>query len=448
MIRAHLGFDDVDAINGGCTTYFATLLAWKLRQMRVVFIDYPNLVRLNPAIPFKTRGNGAVALRIAVESEQKLQDVWLLSQQMLDDYTSALKDPKHQPVISMVVDEIDEKLKRLAEKALHDVIPLDHAIRVAEKSNVVFYAPKGGKRGLIGALGAIGYTMTCTDYTYELIAYRNPEFWGKPRLVDKNSVLKMDELYGDRMILNYDPSTDRVLITPHGPDPILFGLRGEEPSVLLKALRMLRVEEPIDLASIFRTNQHTDSHIKEVSSICDVRPYTCVKLKGVVKSRPKRLVGGHVFFELCDSQCCISVAAYEPTKEFRNVVEKLYPNDIVEVYGCTRPPGPEHGITLNLEKLRVVEVSRAVVYENPKCPRCGSRMESAGRGKGFRCRRCRYTDPYATKIPVEVERGLKPGWYQPPYSAFKHHMKPLERFGKEKRKFDGAIELDFVFKPF
>lgn len=447
MIKAHIGFDDVDAIEGGCTTHFAAQLAWKLRQTGVLFVDYPNLVRLNPAVPFKTRGNGAVALRIAVESEQKLRDIWLASQQMLDEYTSALKDPKHQPVIALVTGNVDVRLKHLAEKALYDVIPLDLAVKVAEKSHVLYYAPKGGKRGLVGALASTGYTMMDTDYTFELIAYRKPEFHGKPRRVDKDSVLRMNELYGDRMILNYDPSTDRVLITPHGPDPVLFGLRGEDPSVLLEALGVLKVEEPIDIVAIFRTNQHTDSHLRELGSICDVRPYTCVKLKGVVSSKPRRLVGGHVFFELCDSQCCISVAAYEPTKEFRNVVEKLCPNDVVEVCGCIRPPGPNHGITLNLEKIRVIEVARVVVYENPKCPLCGSRMESVGRGKGFRCRKCQFVDPRATKIPVEAPRDLKPGWYQPPYSAFKHHMKPLERFGREKRLFDGIVKHEVVFRP-
>jgi len=30
----------------------------------VEFLDYPNLIRLNPNIPFKTRGNGSVAIRI------------------------------------------------------------------------------------------------------------------------------------------------------------------------------------------------------------------------------------------------------------------------------------------------------------------------------------------------------------------------------------------------
>jgi tRNA(Ile2)-agmatinylcytidine synthase len=73
-------------------------------------------------------------------------------------------------------------------------------------------------------------------------------------------------------------------------------------------------------------------------------------------------------------------------------------------------------------------------------------MESAGRGKGFRCRKCGYRDPSATKIPIKRERGIKPGLYEPPKIAFKHLMKPASRIGREKRRFEGIVVKDFVVK--
>jgi len=62
LINIHIGIDDVDSINGGCTTHYAVLLAWELRRRGYLFTDYPNLVRLNPAV-LKTRVIGQVGIR-------------------------------------------------------------------------------------------------------------------------------------------------------------------------------------------------------------------------------------------------------------------------------------------------------------------------------------------------------------------------------------------------
>ena len=60
-------------------------------------------------------------------------------------------------------------------------------------------------------------------------------------------------------------------------------------------------------------------------------------------------------------------------------------------------------------------------------------MKSMGKGKGYKCPKCKYRDPFARKVPKEIPRELSIGWYQPPPRSFKHLMKPLERFGKEKK---------------
>ncbi|MEZ0270333.1 MAG: DNA-binding protein, partial [Nitrososphaeraceae archaeon] len=61
----HIGFDDTDSAEGRCTTNLAFKTISKLTsETDSKFIDYPLLVRLNPNIPWKTRGNGAICLRI------------------------------------------------------------------------------------------------------------------------------------------------------------------------------------------------------------------------------------------------------------------------------------------------------------------------------------------------------------------------------------------------
>ncbi|MCX8162333.1 MAG: tRNA(Ile2) 2-agmatinylcytidine synthetase, partial [Candidatus Bathyarchaeota archaeon] len=63
----HLGIDDTDSMRGGCTTYVAALLVEEYSKLGVTWLDYPNLIRLNPNIPWKTRGNGAISLRLEID---------------------------------------------------------------------------------------------------------------------------------------------------------------------------------------------------------------------------------------------------------------------------------------------------------------------------------------------------------------------------------------------
>ena len=51
----YLGMDDTDSKAGMCTTYLAAVLAERLGPFGLH--GYPKLVRLNPNIKYKTRGN-------------------------------------------------------------------------------------------------------------------------------------------------------------------------------------------------------------------------------------------------------------------------------------------------------------------------------------------------------------------------------------------------------
>ena len=60
----HVGLDDTDSTQGKCTTHAAYRITdYLLNTKSIEFVDYPLLIRLNPNIPWKTRGNGAVCLR-------------------------------------------------------------------------------------------------------------------------------------------------------------------------------------------------------------------------------------------------------------------------------------------------------------------------------------------------------------------------------------------------
>ncbi len=133
-------------------------------------------------------------------------------------------------------------------------------------------------RGIIGALAAIGETLE-GDYTYELIAYRTPENLGTKRRVDEASIFEMDKLTLPYTFNNVDSEKNRVIITPRGPDPILFGIRGESAEIVKKAFEIVKPLEPVERWVIFRSNQGTDAHLKAIKALSDLNHTALLSLK-------------------------------------------------------------------------------------------------------------------------------------------------------------------------
>ncbi|MEM2843651.1 MAG: tRNA(Ile)(2)-agmatinylcytidine synthase [Candidatus Bathyarchaeia archaeon] len=425
----HIGIDDTDSPRMGCTTYIAALLVEKLEEIGCIFIDYPNLIRLNPNVPWKTRGNGAVALRFKCLNH-KLEEVYSIVLKIVEE-NSDLKYPKTDPAIAFLKGEVPEMLSLFAKKAIQNVLSIKEAEKTAELCNVKVSLIKGN-RGIVGALAALGETLQ-NDYTYELIAYRTIENRGvKKRRVSEESVKKMDALTKPLTFNNYDYEKKRVLITPRGKDPILCGVRGETPSIVLKAFKMLEIHEEVERWVIFRTNQGTDMHLRRVNSISEVSPYQPVIVLGKVASQPKTIPGAHVIFKLNDDTGEIDCAAYEPTGKFRNIVRKLIPGDLIEAAGGVRQPTKNYGRTINLEKIKILKLTEKNIYLNPICKNCGKRMESSGRNQDFRCRKCGFKASKKEKIKIKVDRDLKEGLYMPPPRAHRHLTKPELRYGREK----------------
>ena len=70
----HIGIDDTDSPKGMCTTYLSYEIVKFLKKQKVQLLDYPSLIRFNPNIPWKTRGNGAVRLTIKTNEPQKIKN--------------------------------------------------------------------------------------------------------------------------------------------------------------------------------------------------------------------------------------------------------------------------------------------------------------------------------------------------------------------------------------
>jgi tRNA(Ile2)-agmatinylcytidine synthase len=429
MTHLHIGIDDTDSPRKGCTTYVVALLVEKLTKLDSKFFDYPNLVRLNPNVPWKTRGNGALCLRIEC-GERLVDDVKEMVIETVEehsDFDYAGTDPG---IVFFFDQTVPREIRLFAKDAIQGLVTLGDALKLVRKFGAEVVGYKSG-RGVIGALAAVGETLI-DDHTYELIAYRLPENCGTKRRVDAASVAEMDEKTAPLTFNNVDSETGRVLITPRGPDPIFFGIRGENPEVVRQAFGMVRVEEPFERWVVFRTNHGTDAHLQRVDCIGDVQPYRSVIVKGAVVDVPRIVPRRHVIFSIKDASAKIDCAAYEPTGMLRRAARQLIPDDEVEVYGGVRPESKTRPMTINLEKIRMLNLAPKIALHNPRCPECGKTMTSMGKSQGYRCEKCGYKSKQLAKTQTIEERALDKRLYITSPHSQRHLTKPFRRYGQEK----------------
>ncbi len=424
-VTVHLGLDDIDSPRGGCTTHFASVLVERLMRLNVEWLDYPNLIRLNPNIPYRTRGNGAVALRFVVDPSH-FHEILPLVQDSLEDYV-VHGYANTNPGVVMLRGNTPMDVTRLSELALWRVLPLSVVKRLVNRLNLPHLA-LGNGRGLIGAIAAVGNRLTA-DHTYEYLAYRPLEMATEERGIDEASVLRMDAATRPHTFSNVDETNGAVLIAPHGPDPVLFGIRGETAQDVIDAASYIVAQQPIERWTVFRTNQGTAEHLRHYVRIRDLRPYMAVVVRARVAERPRMTVGGHLFAKVSDTTGSVECAFYEPTGDLRKVAAGLVPGDLIDLYAGVRPASRTHGVTLNVEGLRVLSLTERVRLLNPVCSRCGTRMKSAGAGKGFKCPKCGLRERSAVKVAQRVSPHIRPGLYLPPPRSQRHLTRPLSRRG-------------------
>ncbi len=426
----NIGFDDTDSLKGGCTTYIAALLVEELIKIGAKFIDYPNLLRLNPNVPWKTRGNGAVCLRFEI-SEDLMYNVKKKTMKLIESFSDFDCDNTN-PGIVFFEGKVTKSLESYSERVVRDIVGIEETLQTIDEIGASAIGYKN-MRGLIGSLASIG-GLRKGDYTFEFLSYRMPVNWGTPRNIDKASVWRMNETWKFSTFNNLDQETGKILIAPNGPDPVLFGIRGEDPDIVRKAGLMIKSEIPARWM-IFRTNQGTDAHFSPKVTIEKLRQYKPATIEGIISSYPTTIQGGHVFVEIKDNIGKVDCASYEPTGSFREIVRKLIPGDFLRVSGGVRKAKQGDKLTLNLEKLEILKLEKKISFVNPTCPKCHRSMESMGREKGYRCRKCGFKGSKIKKTIIESKRTLIPGLYIPPPRAHRHLLKPLNRYGKEKSRF-------------
>jgi tRNA(Ile2)-agmatinylcytidine synthase len=400
-----LGIDDTDSPSGMCTTYLGALLARRLIKMHMP-VREARLLRLNPNVIYKTRGNAAICLEVNGDTDRVFETAC--------EIVAELAHFSHENTNPGVVAVENRPAPDFYWKAVRDFCTTEEAVAVLEDTGAHYKGFKNG-RGLIGATAAVCSVLP--DQTFEYLTYRNSNAFGTPRFVDRKSLFDAEASTFPHTWDTVDIQNDTVVCVPHTPDPVLFGIRGESPSWVAFA-RMQVNSEPTGVGQIFVTNQGTDAHLVEgeIGALTEGFSY---RVTGTVCSHAQTGRGGHVSIEIGNGDTVARCMAYEPTKGFRNVLRALWPGDRVLVTGSCK------GGSLNLEKVCVLSLSPAGTTRPPVCPSCGARMTSAGFKKGYKCRKCgaREKEPQITL----QDRTITPGWYEVPPIARRHLAKPLCR---------------------
>ena len=400
-----IGIDDTDSPQGMCTTYLGAVLARYLIREHMQ-VRETRLVRLNPNVTFKTRGNAAIALDVAGDIDTAFR-IACATVEELADFACENTNPG-----VVVVDQRPDPA--FYTKAVTGFCQIDEAIEILEAAGARYRGYKN-RRGLIGATAAVASELE--DRTSEILVYRLPERWGSPRDVDRESLFAAEEATCPHTWDTVDRINDVVVCVPHTPDPVLFGIRGESPAWVMAARQMVRSEHPA-MEQIWVTNQGTDSHLI-AGTIGTLQEGLSYRVRGTVADNPVTGTGGHVSLTVRDGEKSLRCMAYEPTKNFRDSIRQILPGDEVTAVGSFKKG------SINLEKINIRTLARPIISRPPVCTLCNKRMTSNGTGKGFKCKRCgaRSNEPEVR----EISRTMKPGWYEVPPTARRHLAKPLCR---------------------
>ncbi len=415
-----VGIDDTDSPLGMCTTYLGFKIVGGLKKRGVKFSSYPRLVRFNPNIPWKTRGNGAVGLKFLTDDAKgDIEYITRMVEKNADVKNGA------NPAAVFCTGTIPESVKHLGNLAMWKLVKRAAAKNLVRGEKLESFH-MGNGQGLIGAAGVIGYDFG-SDSTLEMLSYRKPSMFGLKRHIDKDRVQRMQQKTAPDTFSSYDDARDHVMISPRGPDPVLYGIRGENARSIIAASSMVKTGEKSAGYMIFQSNQGTARHLDHKLDASSLEPYMAGTISGSVCKTPQTLRGGHIIFEVETANGSVQCAVYKESG-MGGAICHLAAGDEVTVGGGVRPASKSRPRSLNAEFIRVRHLKTVYKKINPQCPHCRKNMKSKGSGQHFECVKCgRHA---ASKKTVQVARALHVGSYLPAVSAQRHLTRPAQR---EKR---------------
>ena len=421
-----VGVDDTDSRDEMCTTYIGLRIAALMNNQ---IIGYPRLVRLNPNIPYKTRGNGAVCIDTGKGTgkgmvigsfggneiisydkgiESPLENVMKKSIISIVNQFYVHNNPDTNPGIVFMENKPDLDFYK---RCLREDVPVDSARRVINGSKGERIEINNG-RGIIGATASIAWRPGF--HTFELICYQG-ENKVKLSHEQKISIARLCDSWKGTFN-NMDEENQTPSIFPRERTPVFFGIRATDPFVLLKLFGEVKrkfPEIPEDFL-IYETNQGTDDHIRFSNGA--VIEGMGVRVTGRIKGKSERSQGGHLKGSILSGNDQINFIVFEPSKKFRNTFENLRDGDKVSLFGSVSRGA------VKIEKLEIISTSNYYRRIVPVCHMCGIKGKNRGSGN-YECPSCGISIlPDYSFIPRNVNEGK----FQPPVSARRHLTMPWE----------------------
>ena len=359
-----VGIDDTDSPRGGCTTFVLTELLALAAEHDLDLVGEPRLVRLNPNIPWKTRGNAALSARFG-RGAGRPRLVGEVGERQLRSFPRGRAPSPH--AVERFLDAAWSVVRASAQtgekgtdpamvaterpfparwyhRAVQEVVAVDQ-VRQELAAAGVWMRTEGSDQGLVGAAASIARPWPPGHVGADLLPPIRSGTGDRARWT--RARVRAAQAADPRLFLCFDRRTRRLLVAPHTPCPILFGLRGTTRDAPLRARERVR-SEPVERWVLFRTNQGTGDHL--IRREADRWPDYCSGwIGGEVRAPGVALRGGHVRFSIVPSRgppvVCL---AFEPTKTLPRVAQDLRAGDRVRVWGSrgTRPEVRLEGIEL------------------------------------------------------------------------------------------------------
>ena len=141
-----LGIDDTDSREHGmCTTYVAFQIAQQLQDESAKLM----LIRLNPGVIHKTRGNAAIAISTTCNTTTAFETAVNTINELAE-----LSDPNTQPglvVAPNAFDDVPTTISEFSLNAIRSFHEKETAVDLIEENGYLSYSWNGG-RGLILSL--------------------------------------------------------------------------------------------------------------------------------------------------------------------------------------------------------------------------------------------------------------------------------------------------------
>ncbi len=421
-----VGVDDTDSRDEMCTTYIGLRIAASTKKQ---ILGYPRLVRLNPNIPYKTRGNGAVCMNLG-EANGKGMVIGHFGGNDIISYDKGVESPLEEEMKKSIISIVNQlyvhnnpntnpgivfmKSKPdfdFYKRCLCEDVPIDSARELIDDYEGERVEINNG-RGIIGATASIAWRPGF--HTFELICYQG-EKKIKLSKEQKISIARLCDTWKGTFN-NMDEENGTPSIFPKERTPVFFGIRAINPLILMKLFEEIKTKFsgiPEDFL-IYETNQGTDDHIRFSNGT--ISEGMGVKIVGRIDGKTERSRGGHLKGNIMCGRDQIKFIVFEPSKKFRNIFENLWDGDKVNLFGSI-----SRGV-VKVEKLEVLSLSKPFKRVVPVCQLCDVKGKNRGSGN-YVCPSCGISIlPEYSLIPRKVSEGS----FQPPVSARRHLSMPWE----------------------